>query len=82
MEENIKLLELLIEEHKKMIGKSDEVRISEVLFEKIIQSIENLIRDYKYIKEDNKKTYAKYINAITCIDKLNRLLQEKDDKRD
>lgn len=52
MEEDIKVLEALIEEHKKLGDTSEETRISQPLFKIIIKAIENLIARNKELEQE------------------------------
>ena len=65
MEEDIKILEELIKEYEKLGNTIKEVRISQVLFERLIQAIQNLIARYKVLEKiNNKYKVVKTLNEI------------------
>ena len=68
MEEDIKILEERID-YFKCHPEGCNWRLS-FEDEKDIKALENLIKGYRELEEENKKAYAKYLNARTCIDKF------------
>ena len=82
MEEDIKILEKIkdIFIHLKNYGWINDIK-RDIDTYKAIQSIENLIKGYKELEEENRKAYAKYYNCRKCIDKLNEQIKELEDKK-